>query len=288
MGEIVELLLKAGANDNLQRLSTISVSRESANFTQTVFLKGTNSFNHYTLLQLLTAFYAPPSAKDQEATPSGNLAPALPGLAFPDFRTIKIGRLQKNGRTNVLTVDFDEALNAGDCSADVPLEWGDVVEIPESDHKVDERWSGLTDQEGQALWKCLGGKVAVVVKGQTNAVSLTLRIYEHRPWGFGGFTTVTISYPSGLRTALNINDGGGGGGFGGSESSKGPWSFWLYDVVQGANVILTSSDLSRVKVTRSDAATGKAVEIVFDLRTNSPANAFWLRDGDVIEIPEKP
>jgi hypothetical protein len=63
-------------------------------------------------------------------------------------------------------------------------------------------------------------------------------------------------------------------------------SFWLYDVVQGANVILTSSDLSRVKVTLADA--GKRTEMVFDLRTNNPANGLWLRDGDVIEIPEKP
>jgi hypothetical protein len=83
-------------------------------------------------------------------------------------------------------------------------------------------------------------------------------------------------------------------------------------VVHEANVLLLSSDLSRVKVTRHGAA------MVFDLEApaarpggggggafgspvsilngrmpggfstlNEDTHAFWLRDGDIIEIPER-
>jgi ankyrin repeat protein len=281
MGEIVDLLRSAGANENLRRLSTIGVSRAGADYagadyTQTVFLKGTNSFNHYSLFQLLTAFYAPP-IKTSFNSPS-----VLPGLAFPDFGKISISRLQKDGKIKLIPVDLETLLMAGDCSQDVPLEWGDVVEIPESDHKVGEAWTGLAEKERQTLWKCLGGKVAIVVKGQTNLVELTLRFFHPSERGLADAYSYNIHYPAGF----DKPHGAIYQMF--PELPKGPWSFWLYDVVDAANVILTSSDLSRVKVTRFDAASRKPVQMVFDLEKKDPKNDLWLRDGDVIELPEKP
>ena len=65
-------------------------------------------------------------------------------------------------------------------------------------------------------------------------------------------------------------------------------TFWLYQVVTGANVLRASSDLSRVKVTRRDPAPQQPQEMVFNLEKPDPRNDLWLRDGDVIEIPEKP
>ena len=62
----------------------------------------------------------------------------------------------------------------------------------------------------------------------------------------------------------------------------------LNDVVRGVNVIRSSSDLTRVKVTRSGDATSAKQEMVFDLVRSDKASDLWLRDGDVIEIPEKP
>jgi hypothetical protein len=51
---------------------------------------------------------------------------------------------------------------------------------------------------------------------------------------------------------------------------------------------LTTSDLSRVKVKRSDPITGEKVEMVFDLENlRDPLQDLWVLDGDVIEVPEK-
>ena len=56
-------------------------------------------------------------------------------------------------------------------------------------------------------------------------------------------------------------------------------------MVNSANVVLASSDLTRVKVER------KGKDMVFNLeKENAAPNSnsdLWLEDGDVIEIPEK-
>jgi hypothetical protein len=67
--------------------------------------------------------------------------------------------------------------------------------------------------------------------------------------------------------------------------------FYLNDALQlpeARSLLLSSSDLSRVKVTRKDPATGKTTEFVVDVPKvrNTPQDLF-LRDGDVIEVPEK-
>jgi hypothetical protein len=79
------------------------------------------------------------------------------------------------------------------------------------------------------------------------------------------------------------------------------------DVARG--VLTSSSDLSRVKVTRHDATTGKNHEWIVDcsdhqsqssllnpqvqytwqfaMGNSQHSSDLWLRDGDVIEVPEK-
>jgi ankyrin repeat protein len=273
--EITELLLKAGANENLHRLSVIGVSR--AGDQKTVFTREPNLPNHFSLLDLVAAFYAPPYRGDtQRGGPLGLNDP--PGFAHPDFANITISRLQKNGRTNLIRVDLESVLGTGDCSKDVSLEWGDIVEIPEADHNVNEKWMGLSDAASSTLRKCLAAQVAIMVKGQTNLVTLKPLIYRRH--------TMSIYLTSG-----NADEAGLGFRFTAPPDKPDQQStFWLYDVMHQANVILTSSDLSRVKVTRKDAATRKTIELTLDLRKQdpNPANALWLRDGDVIEIPEKP
>ena len=44
---------------------------------------------------------------------------------------------------------------------------------------------------------------------------------------------------------------------------------------------------SRVKVKRVDPASGQPKEWTFDLDQLAAPNDLWLRDGDVIEVPEK-
>ena len=77
--EIVDLLLKAGANPNLQRLSTMTVGRKGSDNSPAIFAKSTNDWNHYTLFELIAGAY------------SGNGR-----FSFPDFAHIKIDRLKES------------------------------------------------------------------------------------------------------------------------------------------------------------------------------------------------
>ena len=60
----------------------------------------------------------------------------------------------------------------------------------------------------------------------------------------------------------------------------------LHSVLDNSKLVRVSSDLSRVKVTRQDPLTKKTTEWTIDC-TNSDTDNLWLRDGDVIEVPEK-
>ena len=55
--------------------------------------------------------------------------------------------------TNIETIDISKALADGDRSKDLPLKWGDVVEVPETDHKVTENFDGLPQSVKKTLWK---------------------------------------------------------------------------------------------------------------------------------------
>jgi ankyrin repeat protein len=288
-GEIAELLEKAGANENLQRLTRIGVSRGGSGLGDAIFFKGTNLYNHFTLFDLLSDFYGPPGW-----TPNGIIRNSgrvgrigggrggggtridkLPGNPFPDFSKIKIGRLGANGKTNLISVDLGTVPGSGDCSKNVSLQWGDIVEIPEADHNVNEVWLGLADPVQQMLKSCLGGHVAIVVKGRTNEATLA-------PYFFALNTIMVIpetvgQNPRWMSALAN----------GVIPPKPEIVSFWLYDVVQAADVLLTSSDLSRVKVRRVDPTSRKTVEMIFNLEKDDPQNKLWLRDGDVIEVPEK-
>jgi hypothetical protein len=58
------------------------------------------------------------------------------------------------------------------------------------------------------------------------------------------------------------------------------------------NILRSSSDFSRVHIKRTDPGTNKDVEFtanvrsIWDSKTPS-SDDLWLRDGDVIEVPDK-
>jgi len=53
------------------------------------------------------------------------------------------------------------------------------------------------------------------------------------------------------------------------------------------NMLRSSSDLSRIKIQRTDPVTGKATEFFANGKLTG-ADDLWLRNGDVIEVPDKP
>jgi len=62
----------------------------------------------------------------------------------------------------------------------------------------------------------------------------------------------------------------------------------LRPALENSKLLLASSDLSRIKVKRRDPATGKLREWTFDCSNPQSPPDFWLRDGDAIEVPDKP
>ena len=55
---------------------------------------------------------------------------------------------------------------------------------------------------------------------------------------------------------------------------------------EARGVLLSSSDLSRVKVTRRDPRTGRTLDWTLNCSGDN-APDLWLRDGDVMEVPQR-
>jgi hypothetical protein len=186
------------------------------------------------------------------------------GLPFPDFARITIVRPSRDSTNETrITVNLLNQAGAIDATKDMPLEFGDVVEVPESDHALGERFDGLPNQIRDALAAVSRGKVQLIVKGKTTE----LEVYP-------------LPAYSRLKTVLATDD--------------------------AKKVLLASSDLSRVKVTRHDPKTGRDQTWTVDCSTSAggnpswggaipissqsdqtPSDDLWLRSGDVVEVPEK-
>ena len=259
-----QMLIAAGANEDYQRRGAIFIAQKgTGSIGQKVFYNGTSAVNRYTLFELIAKTYAY----------SGSGA-----ISFPDFAHVTINRLKSDWSKEEITVDLNEMLQSGDCSKNPGLEWGDVVLIPQLDHNVNAGWQGLSQSERGTLGKCLLRTVKVVVKGQTTTLALLppiVRWYsfaynEGRSWSqqdAGGDLSASLT------TALN--------------GEKVLYNYDLNQVVHDAKVLLISSDLSRVKVSRSASKAGEHPLVMeFNLETQPPP-VLQLLDGDVIEIPER-
>ena len=268
--QLAELLRQHGALDNLPNWDRITVSRPSTKYSSAILFKGTNDWNQFTLYDLLGVQYdlltaSPRGVSRVQSAPYGYHAMAN-SLSFPDFTRIVIHRPSASGTNwNELKINLARPFDSGDCAGDVPLQFGDVVEIPEADHVMNEPWPGLSTNELFTLKNCLSQHLQIIVNGQTTNITLAPQItmtpnVVHRVEE-GPITLVSL---------LKFEP------------------FMLWPVLENSKLLLASSDLSRVTVKRHEGATGKTREWTVDCSNpNSPPN-FWLRDGDVIEVPEKP
>jgi ankyrin repeat protein len=270
--QAAKLLRESGGVSALE-ITTIRATRPGWDKPLQFFRKDKEGMNRYSLLELIGKIYTSNNGY----------------WGFPDFnKTTIIRRTKKQGKTERIEVALGDILESGDCSKDVWLEWGDVVEIPEVDHRVNEQWGGLSGKAGETVMKCTARSVQIQVKGQVTVLTL-------KPF-FG---------PSNVHGIVN------------NEKPE-LGAARLRQVVYDAGVILASSDLARVKVTRHDPVTKKVGEKIFDLRggreyqnahiqtafspatyrrsdtdsmqvgqSNNSETDLWLREGDVIEIPEK-
>ena len=257
--EIVTLLRSQGALDNLPNWDRITASRPSANYSTMVFQKGTNDWNRFTLLELIARQYG--FITSQRSWPSSVSRPmpfqnwTSASLQFPDFKHVVIHRPTPDGRKWMsIPVDASAILESGDGSRDVALQWGDAVEISETDHPISDVWQGFTSNAGTNLIRCISRSVKIVVQGTSTEFKPALEYVTITPSGFN-FSRIHSS-------------------------------FMVRAVLDQSKLIRFSSDLSRVKVTRRDPKTGKKIEWVLDCSGDN-APDLWLREGDVIEVPEK-
>ena len=238
--KLIALLHQHGALDNLPDWDRITLSRPSANASGVIFRKNTNDWNHFTLLEALLQAYPNPSAYVFEESLQ----------VFPDLKHIVVVRPSTNGAAaKRFPVDLLGATNAVDCARDLPLEFGDVIEIPEREHNLAEGATYLTSPQCREIYQYLqqqSGEVKLVVSG-SKTVSLPLQ----------------------------------------------PQFSEIGAVLRGVNArsaLSSKSDLSHIQVTRTDTATGKKTVWILDcsqMRNGPYASDLRLRNGDLIEVPEK-
>lgn len=270
--DIVMLLRQHGAVDELPNFDAIRVTRQGMPSPMTVFDRPSNDWNQITLFDVLGVQYQlisrdpdnwNPSINESEYyTSSGNENNYIP---FPDLAHIVVHRPSAEGNSSTeLKINAARGLDSGDCAADVPLRFGDVVEIPEADHVMYAQWKGLETNELFNLKNCLTRHVEVTVKGKTTKLTIGPQI---------DIPGSSVREAEGNRLQVFLQR----------------WQpVMLWPVLQKSKLLLASSDLSRIQVRRHDAATGKTHEWTVDCSNPQSRPNFWLRDGDVIEVPEKP
>lgn len=266
-----DLLRQNGALDELPDFTRIRITRQGLSQPLEVFRTGAKLTNHFTLLETVMRFYSISQVRNQEAWRA---------LPFPDFGRVIIRRPSQKpgGKEQEIKVSLLNSSNVVDCAQDVPVEFGDVIEIPESVHALNagmpnpvremeeafslypptffpERVAALQQQEGaerlaranayRTSTPCLQKSVQLVVAGET--------------------------------TTFKVN------------SWKEGFLSWALAKTEARSVLRSSSDLSRVKVTRKTGKSAKPAVFTVDVADSPQRNdELWLQDGDVIEVPEKP
>jgi hypothetical protein len=265
--EMAEVLREHGGVQEVPQLDRIEVSRPSKNYSETIFSRGTNDWNRFSLLELIAVHYRFLSASPERGAGDGyepsaffRFATAGRALPFPDLSVIRIRRPTPDAKGwQEQTADIGSLLTSGNCSRDVHLQWGDIVEIPEVDHPLMATWQGLGDLQMANLKQCLTRKVRVIVKGQPSTLSLTPKIQLQTVQGA----------VSGVASIISLTP------------------FWIKPALRSSDLLLSSSDLAHIKVKRTDPATGQKNQWIVDCSDGKPAPDLWLRDGDIIEVPEK-
>jgi hypothetical protein len=147
---IADLLRQHGAVDDLPQPDRIEVRRRSTGYCGDALRKGAQNWNQFTLLDLIGVQYSFLAASPNEE-PGGTrywshsfASKFGQSLPFPDLAHLRIRRPAPEKGWLDRTVDLRPVLESGDCSKDARLEWGDVVEIPEADHPLNEQWTGFS------------------------------------------------------------------------------------------------------------------------------------------------
>lgn len=261
--ELKRLLEEKGADKFYYRRARILLSRKSKGLEQEYFKQDNLKVNRLSLFELILKCYA---------NQYGN-----GDFAFPDFSKITISRLTGNQTTNI-TVNVATELELGNSKADLWLEPGDMVEIPEGDHKLAEIWRGLPDAISATLKKSCARRVTLVVKDSRYDLQLAQSPIQ---------MTRNVSVASSeLPPALAPERSGKIATIATVQTFLS--AFNLSEVAFGSKALLSSSDTKRIKVIRKSLNSPEKMELIYDIgAVRNSTDDLWLRDGDVIEVPER-
>jgi len=126
--------------------------------------------------------------------------------------------------------------------------------------------------------KCVSRNVTLIIKGTTNSIAVGPYFQPWKP-DLVKAQVPGVRFPR-QKDGIALYDSNR------DSMQKAPGCFMLTAVLRGSGLLRASSDLTRVKVTRRDSKAGKKLEWVLDCSGNN-APDLWLRDGDVIVVPEK-
>ena len=266
--EIAELLRKHGAKELTADVPSIGVTRNGKEFNYNYLKQDPQGLNKFTLFELLAYLYSGRGPREGNSVREGP--------KFPDFSNIQITRTEPHvpaapTRRRIINLNLEEALVSGDCSKDVLLEWGDVVDIPEKDHKLSESWTELPGEIRETLSSCLARNVSITIKGETTRLKLRPKFWGARSGGPGPLVA--------------------------KDSSDGLPFLRLARVLEASKLLRASSDRTRVHVTRRTA--GQLKTYYFNLeapaaarrlplpRSNDAEEDLLLQGGDTIYVPDK-
>lgn len=240
---LIEVLRKAGASEDIPRMDRIMIRPSGASQSEVLFTTNqwsSGPLSGHTLLQALAVRYGILELYEGRK----RIGPGIrqSGIPFPDLANVRLMRPTPDWTNQTFDIT---AILTNNCAGDAPLQWGDVIEIPERPHGISETWGGLPSDLGPLFAKCLACEVKVSIHGRTNVLSLG-------PKTNGSFLI-----------------------------SGGP--MWLSPALKSSGLLLSTSDLERVKVRRAS----ENKDWVIDCSESAPDSAFWLRDGDEIEVVEK-
>ena len=132
--QMVETLRKAGASEWAPRPNQITVFRRSTGAIEIPFLKDKDGRNRFSLFEVIATIGFSSSTR----------------FPFPDLTNAIITRLVADtGALTNIPLNIAARVASGDCQQNLWLEWGDLIEIPELEHKLSDRWNGQAHQAYQ-------------------------------------------------------------------------------------------------------------------------------------------
>ena len=290
---IERLLINAGAKEDFPDLNTIRVSRRASHQMRVVFKRqGTNDLNRFTLLELLAVHYGVLRGPDYKSAPlrtlvttvpfRGNPLPhpkmtangALPAsetpFYFPDWNRGYIERLTADQKgTTQVRLNSERIAASTDQVGDVRLEWGDIVDLPESDHPLDAKPDEVPRDLLLPFEMLFPRDINVSLGGRVSTVTQRMKFNRDPNFKQGEIPSWSSISPVPTPNVLapGVQD-----------------VFTLAAVLRSPGLVRVSSDLTKVVVRRSVAQNGPIDQTV-DCSNPGSGGEIWLGSGDQVIIP---